>query len=200
MQTKVKLLPRSNQKLRTKLCALRGKGSVCGSLLLTSKKTNGNDQHSVQHENSVIWASVQLFRDLPRSRSTDLSPHLCSNCESQENDSVGVETILLSLTVPLFAPILGVRSFPDTSCSGNTITAGSSASGQRFDARVAIIRLLHLYGHNIPGLGNFRLWHPSKTRATHRGHSHRGLSVLLGTLNILSTSDFSCLYTSTMPR
>ena len=53
--------------------------------------------------------------------------------------------ILLSLTVPLFASILYVCAFSDTSCLDNTITASSSESSQRFNARVAIIGLLHLH-------------------------------------------------------
>lgn len=99
----------------------------------------------INSENSVLWASVQLFHDLPRSCLTDLSLQLFSNWESQEKDSVGVEMILLSLTVPLFASILYACILSDTSCLDNTITASSSERGQRFDARVAIIRLLHLH-------------------------------------------------------
>lgn len=153
-------------------------------------------------ENSVIWASVQLFPDLPRGCLTDLSLQLCSNWESQKKGSVGVEMILLSLTVPLFASILYVCTFSDTSHLGNTITAISSESGQWFDARVAIIRLLHLHVQICKtslALVTF-IYDTFQKNLTHRGHSRTRLSMLLWMLNILSTSDQSCFYTSTMHR
>lgn len=102
----------------------------------------------INSENSVISASVQLFCDLLRSCLTDFSQQLCSNWESQEKDSVGVKMMLLSLTVPLFAFILYVCTFFNTSWLGNTIAASSSESSQNVDAIinvVAIIRLLHLH-------------------------------------------------------
>lgn len=134
MQTKVKLLPWSNQKLETKPCVL-SEGSVCvGVLLLTRKRL----MEVINSENPVIWASVQLFYDLPRGCITDLSLQLCLNWESQEKDSVGVEMILLSLTVPLFASILHVCTCSDSSYLVYTIRWSSSKGGWIFNARAVI--------------------------------------------------------------
>jgi len=51
--------------------------------------------------------------------------------------------ILLSPTVPLFAPSLRVGTLSNTSQLGTIATASSPESGQRLGARVAITGLLH---------------------------------------------------------
>lgn len=143
MQTKAKLLTwsKSEAKGETVHVEERQWGAKEGELCFQQARKR---MEMLNEENSVIWASVGLLRDLLRGRFTDVGLQSCSSWERWEKGSVGVEMFLLSLIAPLFASLLHVGTFPAASCPGSAAPAASSESSQRLDARATIISSLPL--------------------------------------------------------
>lgn len=158
MQTKAKLLTwsKSEAKGETVHVEERQWGAKEGELCFQRARKR---MEMLNEENSVIWTSVGLLRDLLRGHFPDVGLQSCSSWERWEKGSVGVEMFLLSLIAPLFASLLHVGAFPAASCPGSAAPAASSESSQRLDARATIISSLPLSRQTCKHHGAWQLSH-----------------------------------------